>query len=117
MNNLIQNLQERLKKANIMNKNQIIENIANKHIIEDIIKNICGTITEDLKDLIQDIYMDLFNKEEKLLIKLYKDKQIKFYLTKIIINNIFSKTSRYYTIYKKPNINKINIDEINYDKY
>lgn len=98
-----------------MTKPQIIEYIANNHLVEEITKNITGYLDDDYKDLIQDIYVDLYTKKEDLLQNLYDNDNIKFYLTRVIINNVFSKTSRFYTQYKKNNKNKVNIDDLNTD--
>lgn len=100
-----------------MTKKEIINYIAKQHMVEDIVHNIAGNADEDLKDLVQDIYVDLFTKSDSKLQKLYSDKQLNFYITRIALNNIYSKTSRYYTVYKKNQNNKINIDELNSDKY
>ena len=100
-----------------MTKREVIEYIANNRIVEEIVKNIAGTADDDLKDLIQDIYLDLYNKDERLLIKLFKENSIKFFLTKIVFNNVYSSTSRFYTTYKKNNNKKVNIEDLDYDKF
>lgn len=100
-----------------MTKKEIIENIAKEKILEELVNNICGYIDDDLKDLIQDIYIDLFTKPEQMLLSLSENNQIKFFLTKIILNNVFSRTSRYYTKYKKNKNNMIDINNLNCDKY
>ncbi len=99
-----------------MTKRDVIEYIANNRILEDIVKNIAGTYDEDLKDLIQDIYLDLYNKDDNTLIKLYTEKSLKYYLTKIVFNNIYSSNSRFYYIYKKNIKNKVDIDDLK-DEY
>ena len=97
-------------------KTQIIEYIANNHLVEEITKNITGYLDDDYKDLIQDIYVDLYTKKEDLLQNLYDKGNIKFFLTRIICNNIFSKTSRFYTQYKKINKFKVPIDDVDTTK-
>ena len=99
-----------------MTKPQIIEYIANNHLVEEITKNITGYLDDDYKDLIQDIYVDLYTKKEDLLQNLYDKGNIKFFLTRIICNNIFSKTSRFYTQYKKINKYKVPIDDVDTTK-
>ena len=100
-----------------MSKNDVIKYLANNHIIEDIIQNICGDFDDDLKDLSQDIYIDLYTKSEKKLIDLYNNQQLKFFITRIVFNNVFSHTSRFYTQYKKNKNNKISLDDLDYDRY
>lgn len=100
-----------------MTKLEVINYIAENKIVENIVRNVSGEGDDDLKDLCQDIYVDLFTKSENKLISLYENKQLNFFITKIVYNNIFSKTSRYYTTYKKVKLNKVNINELDYDKY
>lgn len=75
-------------------KDQVIKFIAENRLVEEIVHNVGGNSDEDLKDLIQDIYMELFKKDEALLVNLYENKNINFYLSRIITNNISSKTRR-----------------------
>ena len=86
-------------------------------MVEDIVKNICGTSDEDLKDLVQDIYVDFYTKSETKLKKLYEAKQLNYFITRIVYNNVYSNTSRFYSTYKKNQKNKINIDNLDSDKY
>lgn len=94
---------------------EIINEIASQHMIEDIMYNLTGN-DEDIKDCIQDLYIDLLSKPNDLLNSLYEKEQFKFYLTRMIINNIFSSTSTFYCKYKKRIKNKVPLSEI-YDKY
>ena len=87
-----------------MTKNEIIEEIANKGTLHTLIQNIGGTTDPDLKDLEQDLYLDLYTKSEKTLQELYEKDQLNFYLARMVTNNIHSSTSRYYTKYKKPRL-------------
>ena len=52
----------------------------------------------NLEDLVQDIYLDLIRKNK---VQDIPEKQLRFYLARIVINNIHSRTSPYYTTYKK----------------
>lgn len=98
-------------------KDQVIKFIADNRLVEEIVHNVGGNSDEDLKDLVQDIYMELFKKDETLLVNLYENKNINFYLSRIITNNIYSNNSRFYYNYKKNNKNKVKIDNVNTDKY
>ena len=86
----------------MVTRNEIIEYIAKENILHNIIQNVGGTADEDLKDLEQDIYLDLYSKSEKALNDIYANGQLNFYLARIVSNNIHSSSSRYYTQYKKP---------------
>ena len=88
----------------MINKNEIINHIATSNTLHNLIVNIGGTNDEDLKDLEQDIYLDLYTKSDKVLNDLYNNGQLSFYLARMVCNNIHSSTSRYYTTYKKPRL-------------
>lgn len=98
-----------------MDKYKIIDEISKDKIVEEIVYNIGDRGDEDLKDLIQDIYINLLEKEDKLIESLYSSNQLMFFIIKMVVNNIHSKNSPYYTKYKKDKINKVKIEEL-YDK-
>ena len=98
-----------------MDKYSIIDEISKDKLVEEIVYNIGSKDDEDLKDLIQDIYINLLEKEDSLIENLYSTNQLKFYIVKMVVNNIHSKNSPYYTKYKKDKINKVKIEEL-YDK-
>jgi hypothetical protein len=97
--------------------NKLIEKIANEKIVEGIINNIAkDTSDEDLKDLANDIYLELLEKNEDCLLAIYDRGQIQYYLTRIVLNNINSKTSRFYYIYKKNKSVTTPIEDANTEK-
>ena len=98
-----------------MDKYKIIDEISKNKIVEEIVYNIGDKGDEDLKDLIQDIYINLLEKEDNLIESLYSENQLKYFIIRMVVNNIHSKNSPYYTKYKKDKINKIKIEEL-YDK-
>ena len=98
-----------------MNKQEIIQEISKQKIVEEIVYNIGSKGDEDLKDLIQDIYINLLEKEDNLIETLYNTNQLKYFIIRMVVNNIHSKNSPYYTKYKKDKINKVKIEEL-YDK-
>lgn len=101
-----------------MTKYEIIEDISKHKLVEEIIKNnIHHEDDEDLKDLAQDIYIDLYSKSETLLNEIYLNNKIQYFIARMVYNNVFSKTSRYYTKYKKNLKNKVNLNSLDYDKY
>lgn len=95
-----------------MDKYNIIDEISKNKLVEEIVYNIGDRGDEDLKDLIQDIYINLLEKEDSLIETLYGTNQLKFYIVKMVVNNIHSKNSPYYTKYKKDKINKVKIEEL-----
>ena len=98
-----------------MNKYKIIDEISKQKVVEEIVYNIGDRGDEDLKDLIQDIYINLLEKEDDLIETLYNTNQLKYFIIRMVVNNIHSKNSPYYTKYKKDKINKVKIEEL-YDK-
>lgn len=98
-----------------MDKYNIIDEISKNKIVEEIVYNIGDRGDEDLKDLIQDIYINLLEKEDSLIENLYSTNQLKYFIIRMVVNNIHSKNSPYYTKYKKDKINKVKIEEL-YDK-
>lgn len=78
-------------------KYDIIEELALNKTIEDIISNIANNPNDDtLKDLAQMLYEDLLNKPSEKIIKLYNSNQLKYFITRMVLNSINSKTSRFY---------------------
>lgn len=98
-----------------MTKYKIIDEISKNKIVEEVVYNIGDRGDEDLKDLIQDIYINLLEKEDNLIETLYNTNQLKYFIIRMVVNNIHSKNSPYYTKYKKDKTNKVKIEEL-YDK-
>lgn len=95
-----------------LTKYQIVERLAKEKKVEEIISKITKGSKEDtLHDLANDIYLDLLTKPELKIQQLYYGKgqdnpdytnnQLDYFITRIILNSVNSKTSRYYYIYKK----------------
>ena len=97
---------------------QIINEIANNGLVEEIIQGVSYSKfenTENLKDLTQDIYLQLLQMDNAKINELYFKKQLRFWVTRIITNNIHSKTSQYYYQYKKEQRQSVNINDIDID--
>ena len=86
-------------------KYEIIEELALNKTIEEIIHNIAQTKDDTLNDLAQMLYEDLLMKDEEKIVRLYESEQLQYFLTRMVLNSINSKTSRYYYAYKKYNNN------------
>lgn len=84
-----------------MTKGEIINIIAKDRWVESIITNIAGDADDLLNDLAQDIYVDLMLKDEEKVVKLYEAKQLKFFITRMVLNNIHSKNSPFWMQYKR----------------
>lgn len=93
-------------------KQSIINKIAQDRMVETIVANVAkDTTDEDLTDLCQDIYLALMEKDEETIEDLYINKQLNFYVTRMVINNIDSSTSRYFYNYKKNKLKQISMDD------
>lgn len=87
-------------------KYEIIEEIARNKTIEEIVRNIAQNPKDDtLNDLSQMLYEDLLNKPDDKIVELYNNNQLQYFLTRMVLNSINSKTSRYYYAFKKYNNN------------
>lgn len=93
-------------------KQNIINKIAQDRMVETIVANVAkDTTDEDLTDLCQDIYLALMEKDEETIEDLYTKKQLNYYITRMVINNIDSSTSRYFYNYKKNKLKQISMDD------
>ena len=80
-----------------------IREIAENRIVEKLINRISPTAIAK-EDLIQDIYLSLLNNKEK--VENISNDEIKYYITRIILNNIKSVNSPYYRLYVRYNLLK-----------
>lgn len=90
-----------------MGKYEIVAELAQNKTIEEIIGNIAQNPQDDtLKDLSQMLYEDLLMKDEEKIVQLYESEQLQYFITRMVLNSINSKTSRYYYLFAKFN-NKV----------
>ena len=82
--------------------NKAVERIAKERIVEGIVTNVVrNDKDEDYRDLINEIYLTLLEKDEEFLNGIYERNQIQYFITRIVLNNINSKTSPYYYKYRR----------------
>ena len=95
-----------------MTKNEVMSIIAKERMVEQICSNIAKSADCDdtLKDLSQEIYLDLLSKDEEKIVNLYETNQIRFFVVRMVTNNLFSKNSPYYQVFKKNTNATVNID-------
>ena len=98
-------------KDNNRTKNEIVELIAKQRVIENIILNIVGEINANHQDLAQDLYISLLEKEESKIVELYNNNELRWFITRMVVNNIKSVNSRFYYNYLK-NTDYVNIDDV-----
>ena len=95
-----------------MTKNEIIEIIAKERLVEQICSNIAKSSDDLLNDLVQEIYLDLLQKDEDKIVKLYESNQIRFFVVRMVTNNLFSKNSPFYQTFKKNANLTVDIDSL-----
>ena len=87
----------------MITKYKIIEELAKNRTVETIIQNITKSEDDTLNDLSQMLYEDLLLKDDDKIIQLYNDNQLQYFITRMVLNSIKSKTSRYYYLFAKHN--------------
>ena len=88
----------------------MISIIAKERLVEQIVSNIAKSSDDLLNDLVQEIYLDLLQKDEDKIINLYETNQIRFFVVRMVTNNLFSKNSPFYQTFKKNTNATVNID-------
>ena len=79
--------------------------------IEEIVKNIAPA-DPDNEELIQDVALVVSEKPPEFNSELYDKGQLKYYIERVIMNNLFSASSPYYCKYKKHR-NTLDISKLN----
>ena len=83
-------------------KANIIETLAQEKRVEALVENIAHhSLTADLKDLCQMVYMILLEYDEGKLQDLWENDQMNFFLARIILNQYRSSNSPFHAIFRK----------------
>lgn len=83
-------------------KSEIVEAVAKARIVETMVENIAHqSLSADLKDLTQMVYLILLEYDESKLQDLWENDQMGFFIARIIINQYRSSNSPFHTIYRK----------------
>lgn len=81
---------------------EIVNKLAKSRTVEIIIQNLQKRKISDIeRDLAQDTYIFLLGLDNDLLNKLYTNKEINYYIVKVLKNNLYSTTSKFYHCYRK----------------
>ena len=86
--------------VNCLTKSQTINILAHNKVIEKLLKQY-NLSSPYAKDLCQDLYIELLNKEDKLITGLYERNEIEYYIKAMLNNNIKSNTSPFYRQYER----------------
>ena len=83
-----------------MSTRGVVEEIARSKRIQECIKVVTGGVwRSEYDDLVQDILIELLNQTKT--VDLYEKGQLKFYVMRIVRNNIQSNTSRLFYRYRR----------------
>ena len=86
----------------VITKRTIIETLAKEKRVEALVENIAHhSLTADLKDLCQMVYVILLEYDESKLQDLWENEQINFFLARIILNQYRSSNSPFYAMFRK----------------
>lgn len=86
----------------VTDKETIIETLAKDRRVEAMVKNIAHhSLTADLKDLCQMVYLILLEYDESKLQDLWENDQINFFIARIILNQYRSSNSPFHAIFRK----------------
>lgn len=95
-----------------MPNTEIVNILAKDKTVELIVQNVTKCpLTNNTKDLSQDIYLYLLDMDNKMLNKLYNNNEINFYIIGMVKNNVYSSSSKYYRTYKKFDMLSSDINE------
>ena len=83
-----------------MTVEEVVERVAKEGWVEECIKTVAGGVwRSEYSDLVQDVLIELLNQTK--VVDLYKKGQLKFYIMRVVRNNIQSATSRFYYRYRR----------------
>ena len=83
-----------------MTKEEVVELIAREGWIEECIKTVSGGVwRSEYSDLTQDILIEMLNQTK--IVDLYEKNQLRYYVMRIVRNNIQSNTSRFFYRYRR----------------
>ena len=85
-----------------MTKYEVVDIIAKEHLVERIVNKLLSSSKNPFdcpEDLIQEIYLLLLEKGDKLIVNLYERGELAYYLLRVARNQLLSKNSPYYQKY------------------
>ena len=83
-----------------MTKEEVVELVAKEGWVEECIRTVSGGVwRSEYSDLAQDVLIELLNQEK--IVGLYQRNQLRYYVMRIVRNNIQSNTSRFYYRYRR----------------
>lgn len=97
-----------------MTKYEVVDIISRDHLVEKIVFKLLPASKNPFdcpEDLIQDVYLLLIEKSDKLIVDLYERGELAYYLLRVARNQLLSKNSPYYQKYIRFKSNSDDISE------
>ena len=83
-----------------MTVEEVVELVAKEGWVEECIKTVSGGVwRSEYSDLTQDILIEMLNQTK--IVDLYEKNQLRYYVMRIVRNNIQSNTSRFFYRYRR----------------
>ena len=83
-----------------MTVEKVVELVAKEGWVEECIKTVSGGVwRSEYNDLVQDILIELLDQEK--VVSLFQKDQLRYYVMRIVRNNLQSCTSRFYYRYRR----------------
>ena len=83
-----------------MTVEEVVELVAKEGWVEECIKTVSGGVwRSEYSDLVQDILIEFLSQEK--IVDLYEKNQLRYYVMRIVRNNIQSNTSRFFYRYRR----------------
>ena len=84
-----------------MSTREVVEEIARTKLIQECILIVTGGVwRSEFDDLAQDLLVEFLNQGKKI-VDLYKKGELKYYVVRVVRNNLQSCTSRFYYRYRR----------------
>ena len=96
-----------------MTRNEIVDLLAKSRRVESMVENICHhAMTPDLQDLCQMVYLILLEYDEDKIVDLWDNKEINFFIARIILNQYRSDHSAFHNTFRKFQDRSVNISVV-----
>ena len=83
-----------------MTKEEVVEEVARTKLVQECILIVTGGVWRfEYDDLTSDILLELLDQEK--IVGLYQKNQLRYYVMRIVRNNLQSNTSRFYYRYRR----------------
>ena len=85
-----------------MSRTEIVDELARTKTVEGILGRVAKCPVEgEMYDLVQEVYLALLQYDEQKLCGLYERGELRWFVTRIVINQYSSSTSPFYYLYKR----------------